>query len=138
MFGSKSEKQNTPVGSAPSNNVSNSLVEGTQVTGNIIASNDFRIDGVLIGNLDCNGRVIIGPQGSIEGEVKCMNAIIEGVFTGKIHVRELLTVKDTGVVNGEINTDKLMVQTGALFNVICNMGGQTLKSIKSADPVKAN
>jgi cytoskeletal protein CcmA (bactofilin family) len=127
MFGNKSEKQssnNAPVTNA---NVSNSLVEGTQVTGNIIAPNDIRIDGTLIGNLECNGRVIVGPQGKIEGDVKCINAIVEGSFTGTISVKELLTVKDSGIVNGDITTDKIMVQAGAVFNVTCNMNNQKLK-----------
>jgi cytoskeletal protein CcmA (bactofilin family) len=132
MFGNKAEKQSNNSNAAPSANVSNSLVEGTHVTGNIVAPNDIRIDGILIGNLDCNGRVIIGPQGKIEGDVKCNNAIIEGTFTGTITVQELLTVKDSGVVTGDITTDKLMVQTGALFNVKCNMGNQTFKSINTA------
>ena len=90
---------------------------------------DKRIDGVLVGKLDCKGRVIIGPQGKIEGDINCINAIIEGTFSGNIHVKELLTVKETGVVSGDIVTDKLMVQTGALFNVSCSMGGQKLKSL---------
>jgi cytoskeletal protein CcmA (bactofilin family) len=132
MFGNKQDKQANGPSAAPSANVSNSLVEGTHVTGNIVAPNDIRIDGTLIGNLDCNGRVIIGPQGKIEGEVKCQNAIIEGTFTGKILVKELLTVKETGVVNGDIVTEKVMVQTGAHFNVTCSMGGQKVKPLTQA------
>ena len=129
MFGNKNDKQ-TISGNAPvSTNVSNSIVEGTSINGNIIAPNDIRIDGVLVGKLDCKGRVIIGPQGKIEGDINCINAIIEGTFSGNIHVKELLTVKETGVVSGDIVTDKLMVQTGALFNVSCSMGGQKLKSL---------
>jgi cytoskeletal protein CcmA (bactofilin family) len=130
MFGNKSDKT-SPATSAPlSPNSSNSIVEGTFVEGNIKAPNDIRIDGVLIGDLNCSGRVIIGPQGKIEGNVTCSNAIIEGAFTGTISVSELLTVKDTGVINGDITTDKLMVQTGAVFNVTCIMNGQKLREIK--------
>jgi len=129
MFGNKNDKQTTSGNAPVSTNVSNSIVEGTSIHGNIIAPNDIRIDGVLIGKLDCKGRVIIGPQGKIEGDINCINAIIEGTFSGNINVKELLTVKETGVVSGDIVTDKLLVQTGALFNVSCSMGGQKLKSL---------
>lgn len=129
MFGNKNEKQATSNGSNPSTNVSNSIVEGTTINGTISAPNDIRIDGVLVGKLDCKGRVIIGPQGKIEGDIICINAIIEGSFTGNIQVKELLSVKETGVINGDIVTDKLLVQTGAIFNVSCSMGGQKLKSL---------
>ena len=129
MFGNKNDKQAISGNAPVSTNVSNSIVEGTSINGNITAPNDIRIDGILIGKLDCKGRVIIGPQGRIEGDINCINAIIEGTFSGNINVKELLTVKETGVVSGDIVTDKLMVQTGALFNVSCSMGGQKLKSL---------
>lgn len=133
MFGNKNEKTNTSAGNTNSSNVSNSVVEGTKIEGNIFAANDIRIDGELIGKLDCKGRVIIGPQGRIEGDIHCQNAIIEGHFTGNVTVKELLTIKDTAVVNGDIVTDKLMVQTGAVFNVTCSMGGQKLKPLIQKD-----
>jgi cytoskeletal protein CcmA (bactofilin family) len=129
MFGNKNDKQATSGNAPASTNVSNSIVEGTSINGNIVAPNDIRIDGVLVGKLDCKGRVIIGPQGKIEGDINCINAIIEGTFSGNINVKELLTVKETGVISGDIVTDKLMVQTGAIFNVTCSMGGQKLKSL---------
>ncbi|MBK9255927.1 MAG: polymer-forming cytoskeletal protein [Saprospiraceae bacterium] len=133
MFGNKSDKSSATNGTAPSTNVSNSIVEGTKIEGTIQAANDIRIDGELSGKLDCKGRVIIGPQGKVDGEIVCMNAIIEGSFTGNITVRELLSVKETAVINGDISTDKLMVQTGAVFNVNCSMGGQKLKSLSNKD-----
>ncbi len=129
MFGTKNEKQGGPSSLVQSTNVSNSIVEGTTINGNITAANDIRIDGFLIGKLDCKGRVIVGPQGKIEGDVKCVNAVIEGTFTGNIHVSELIAVKESAVINGDIVTDKLMVHTGAIFNVNCSMGGQKLKSL---------
>ncbi len=136
MFGAKNEKQGNSTGAVQSANVSNSIVDGTIINGNISAPNDIRIDGSLIGKLDCKGRVIIGPQGKIEGDVKCINAIIEGSFTGNIHVSELLAVKESAVVTGDIVTDKLMVHTGAIFNVSCSMGGQKLKPLVQKDAVQ--
>ncbi|MFZ1749972.1 MAG: polymer-forming cytoskeletal protein [Saprospiraceae bacterium] len=136
MFGNKNEKQSTSNGSAPSANVSNSIVEGTLINGNINAQNDIRIDGILKGKLECKGRVIIGPQGKIEGDINCLNAIIEGAFTGNLAVKDLLSIKETAVINGDIVTDKLLVQTGAIFNVTCTMGGQKLKPLIAKEAVK--
>lgn len=133
MFGNKNEKTNNTNGTLVATNISNSIVEGTNIKGNIDAANDIRIDGTLVGKLDCKGRVIIGPQGKIEGDIQCINAIIEGAFSGTISVKELLTVKETGTVNGEVSTDKLFIQTGAVFNVTCTMGGQKLKSLVQKD-----
>lgn len=138
MFGSKSDKQANVSNATLSNNVTNSIVDGTTIRGDINANNDIRIDGALYGNLDCGGRVIIGAQGKVEGDISCVNAIVEGSFTGKLTVKELLSVKETGVVNGEIQTDKLMVQTGALFNVTCSMGGQILVPLMKKEAMAQN
>lgn len=128
MFGSKNEKQsNNP--SALSTNVSNSIVEGTKIIGDITATNDIRIDGELTGNLDCSGRIIIGPQGKVEGKILTQNGIIEGLFTGEIFVKELLTIKETATVLADIKTEKISIQPGAVFTGNCIMAGQKLKSL---------
>lgn len=128
MFGGKNDKANNN-NAALSANASNSIVEGTTIKGDIVAGTDIRIDGNLNGKLDCKGRVIIGPQGRIEGDINCINAIIEGYFQGTLIVKELLTVKENGVIHGDVSCDKLFIQTGAVFNTTCTMGGQKLKPI---------
>ena len=133
MFGNKKEEKtggtmaSSSNSSAPSGAI-NSLVQGTKVEGQINAGSDIRIDGELKGSLKCKGRVIIGPDGKIHGDIDCQNAIIEGTFNGNIKVAETLTVKETAKIEGDVNTNKLLVQPGAVFNVSCNMGGQKLKS----------
>ncbi len=111
----------------------NSIVLGTQIEGAIIAGSDIRIDGKLKGTLECTGKVVIGSSGEIEGEVICQDAMIEGKFTGKLKVKEMLTIRDSAVVNGDISTDKLVVQSGAVFNVQCIMGGQMVKGFEKGN-----
>ena len=130
MFGtSKKESNNTASTSSnySTSNSINSIVHGCEVEGKIKTENDFRIDGKLKGSLDCKGKVIIGPKGFIDGDIKCANAVVEGRFDGTLVVAELLNVKETAQINGDINTNKLNVQSGAVFNVSCMMGGQKIK-----------
>ena len=126
MFGSKKNTNQTSTSSSktssPTNSGAiNSVVEGTRLEGKIDANNDFRIDGEVVGSLNCKGKVIIGPTGNFDGEVQCENAVIEGQFSGNIKVRQLLNVKISGKVTGDIDTNKLVVDSGAIFNVNCNM-----------------
>ena len=94
----------------------------TSITGDITADSDIRIDGKLKGTLECAAKVVIGPTGSVDGEVRCENAVIEGRFKGSLIVNQLLQVKENAEVNGNISTDKIIVQSGAVFNVVCQMG----------------
>ncbi|MBP7272758.1 MAG: polymer-forming cytoskeletal protein [Saprospiraceae bacterium] len=123
MFGSKSNNSpmaNKNLATTPSASI-NTLVKGTVVEGTVVSENDIRIDGTIKGTLNCNAKVIIGPTGYIDGQVRCTNAVIEGRFTGTLQVAELLSVRETAEISGEIATGKLVVQSGAVFNVSCAM-----------------
>ncbi|MCB0663510.1 MAG: polymer-forming cytoskeletal protein [Saprospiraceae bacterium] len=109
----------------------NSIVQGTALTGDINAGNDIRIDGTIKGNLTCKSKVIVGPTGVIEGDVHCQNAVVEGKFKGNLTVRELLHVKESASMEGKIYTGKIIVQSGAVFNVSCQMGADSLPKSNS-------
>jgi cytoskeletal protein CcmA (bactofilin family) len=144
MFKSKNEpvtvKQSEPVvNSFTSNtntntNTMDSIAEGTVFTGNITASKGIKINGVIKGSVTCNGKVIVGKSGIIEGEIKCLNAEIEGVLKSAITVKELLELKSTANLQGEIITGRLSVEPGASFTGSCKMGG-VVKDIKEETTV---
>jgi cytoskeletal protein CcmA (bactofilin family) len=99
----------------------NRIVEGTTIKGDIISQADFRLDGELIGNFTSKGKIVIGPAGSVTGDIKCKNADIEGRFNGKIEVAEMLNVKSKAHIFGEVTVGKLSVEPGADFSASCIM-----------------
>lgn len=99
----------------------NRIVEGTTITGDIISPADFRLDGHLIGNFQSKGKIVIGPAGSVKGDIVCKNADIEGTFEGKIQVQEILNVKSKSHIIGEVICGKLAVEPGAEFSATCVM-----------------
>ena len=99
----------------------NRIVEGTIINGDIISQADFRLDGSLIGNFQSEGKIVIGPAGSVIGDIVCKNADIEGKFEGKIEVVETLNVKAKAIIQGEVIVGKLSVEPGADFSATCIM-----------------
>jgi cytoskeletal protein CcmA (bactofilin family) len=99
----------------------NRIVEGTVINGDIISQADFRLDGQLKGNFTTSGKIVIGPTGSIKGDVICQNADIEGTFDGILKVEEILNVKSKASISGEVSCGKLSVQPGADFSASCVM-----------------
>ena len=126
MFGNSKKEENKSKGSAimPSatSHSLNSLVSGTTVEGTVNSESDIRIDGTIKGKLICKAKVIIGPSGFVQGEIRCENAVIEGSFDGHLFVSQLLNIRESAKIKGEVQTDKLIVQSGAIFNVSCQMG----------------
>jgi cytoskeletal protein CcmA (bactofilin family) len=99
----------------------NIIAKNTSIVGDIISEGDFRIDGIVEGTIKTSGRVVIGVDGTITGSVTCTNADIEGTFNGKLIVSELLFLKSTAKISGEVDINKLSVEPGATFNAKCNM-----------------
>jgi cytoskeletal protein CcmA (bactofilin family) len=99
----------------------NRIVEGTSISGDIISPADFRLDGHLIGNFQSKGKIVIGPAGSVKGDIVCKNADIEGRFEGKIQVLETLNIKSKAIIIGDVICGKLSVEPGAEFSATCIM-----------------
>ncbi len=104
----------------------NQIMAGTKIKGDIEADENIRIAGRLEGNLTTKGKLAIGKSGIVVGNIRCKNADIEGKVEGKIFVDELLSLKLTSQINGEIKTGKLAIEPGAILNATCDMSGGNL------------
>lgn len=111
--------RNTP----PDSGTVNIIGAGTTIEGDVVSSGDIRIDGTLKGTVKTRGKLVVGPSGNVEGEVNCQNADISGNIRGKVNVTELLSLKGTAKLSGEITTGKLSIEPGADFSGSCSMGG---------------
>jgi len=104
------------------NSVINIIGAGTKITGDVETSSDIRIDGGLNGNLITKGKIVIGTTGNVEGKIVCNNADVSGTIKGEIIVAEILSLKSTAKVFGNIKTDKLAIEPNAIFTGTCDMG----------------
>lgn len=101
----------------------NIIRKGTTIQGDINCTGDIRIDGNVKGSLSSDGKVVVGPSGVIEGDVVCKNADISGSLNATLSVKELLMLKSSANIVGDIKTSKLSIEPGANFTGSCNMGG---------------
>ncbi|WP_130734712.1 polymer-forming cytoskeletal protein [Flavobacterium sp. J27] len=118
MFDKNKTPESNPLGKT------NRIVQGTIIKGDIETKEDFRLDGTLIGNYTSGGKLVIGPSGEVQGDIKCRNVDVEGKYTGKLEVDELLTVKSTAKIKGDVIVGRLSVESGAVFEATCAMKSQ--------------
>lgn len=104
--------------------VINLIAKGTRITGDIVSDGDLRVDGEISGNLETKGRLVIGASGRIDGEIRCKSSEISGTHKGKLFVSELLSLKASSNVSGEIVTGKLSIEPGAYFAGTCTMSDE--------------
>ena len=66
---------NMSVNESPARNI---IGNGTLIKGEIESNGDIRIDGKVVGSLRSTGKVVVGQNGSIEGEIHCKQADVSG------------------------------------------------------------
>ena len=103
----------------------NTFAQDTKIVGNIESDGDIRIDGIMEGKLNCKGRVVIGPEARIKGTIYASNAEILGNVEGQITVDDLLSLKSTAEITGDLIMGKFSVEPGARFTGNCIMNGST-------------
>jgi len=122
------------------NNTINLISNGTDISGDIKSNGDIRIDGSLTGSLNTIGKVVIGPTGKVNGEVVCKNSEVSGIIEGKITVGQLLNLKASSKIFGDIVTSKLSIEPGAIFSGNCKMSDTSnnggISATKEKEPEK--
>ncbi len=104
---------------------------GTSITGDLSCKGDIRIDGEIRGNVISKAKVVIGSTGHVTGDVIGSNADISGILKGDITVSDTIFLKSTAKVEGDLITNKLIVEAGALFTGSCNMGVMSKSTSKA-------
>lgn len=125
MFGSKDKKREIEEMSNSTSTVS----VGTTIQGDIESLGNIRLEGNVNGNVTSKSKLAMGDSAKVIGNILAQNAEIAGEINGKLEVADLLILKATSVINGDIFTNKLVVESGATFNGSCKMGA-VIKDIK--------
>ncbi len=94
---------------------------GTQINGDVDARGDIRVDGILNGNLTGATRVVVGPEGRVNGHIQCTFAEIIGQVKGDVVLNETLTLRSNARIEGNITIGRLIVESGAVFTGSCTM-----------------
>lgn len=110
----------------------NTFAQDTKIIGSIESDGDIRMDGALEGKINCKGRVVVGPEARIKGTIYARNAEILGYVEGEITVIDLLSLKATAMINGDLIMGKFSVEPGARFTGNCKMNGSE-KSLPDMD-----
>lgn len=117
MAGSKNEKSNA---------VPTLISKGCVVHGRIESDVFVRIDGHIKGDLNITEGLIIGEYGIIEGNIKAQEIMVFGTVNGSL-TADSIDIKSSGNILGELHTNHLQVEPGAVY-----IGNVIMKN----DPVK--
>lgn len=105
--------------------ISTLISEGSILDGNLKAPAYARIDGKVKGDVHIDEGLILGAKGAISGNVYTKELVVYGVINGNLQVTSL-EIKASGKITGEIKTETLLVENGAVYNGSLSMARNTM------------
>jgi len=86
------------------------------IHGDLTGNEDLVLEGTVEGKVHLpNNELTIGADGRIPAEVNAKSVIVIGHVKGDVNATERLEVRETGVVEGNVRTPRLVVAEGAIL-----------------------
>jgi cytoskeletal protein CcmA (bactofilin family) len=98
------------------------LGRGTEFEGKLTFKGRVRIDGHFKGDIKSDGLLIVGDEGSIEGDVEVATLIVRGGrLNGTVRATELVELHSPGKVEGRLEAPHIFIDRGVTFDGTCKM-----------------
>jgi cytoskeletal protein CcmA (bactofilin family) len=106
------------------------ISQGIRIKGEVSGTEDLFVDGLVEGklNLTANSCLTVGPNGSVKADLSAREIIIRGKVEGKVTARDKLQIWSTGQITGEVQTDRLAIEDGALLRGKVEAGKQPIRA----------
>ncbi len=109
-------------------NYTSFLNEGITIRdGTIKGVGAVKIDGIIFGDIDIDGSIVIGETGYIKGNVNSTSLMVAGKLEGDVHVSGLVHLCETCNVQGNIECNLIKIDQSAIFCGSCSMTGKNEK-----------
>lgn len=108
--------------------ITNNLV----MSGDLFTENDIRIDGEVKGNVHSKGKIVVGSQGRIKGNLEGYNIVVHGKVTGDCKAWDEFIIKPGGSLKGNIRTKRVTVMDDGCFDGNCIINNETPNDSESS------
>lgn len=104
--------------------------ENIKIVGKIEGKGSLRIDGIVEGDIDYDGSIVIGIGGKVIGNIKTGELSLGGTVNGNIVSNSKVVILDTGTLIGDLEVPTVVIHENARFEGNCKMLGITDKNSK--------
>ncbi|MCP4440969.1 MAG: polymer-forming cytoskeletal protein [Aureispira sp.] len=96
------------------------IAAGTVIEGTVKVTSHIRLEGKIIGDVTCDGRLVMSKNASIIGNIKCNSLLTEGTIEGNISAKTDVRLHSTASIKGNIKCTHIHIDHGASFNGNCS------------------
>jgi cytoskeletal protein CcmA (bactofilin family) len=104
----------------------NRLSADVSIKGNVSFETELVIDGKVEGDITSTGKLVIGANGKVIGDIEAGSVTIQGAVEGNVLAGERCALQAGGSLQGNIQSPGLVVDENASF-----IGSATVKAKKS-------
>ncbi|MCB9080389.1 MAG: polymer-forming cytoskeletal protein [Lewinellaceae bacterium] len=108
--------------SSPEGGSSCVIAGGTKIEGNFQSAENVRLDGTIVGDFSCDKKLVVGKEGTVDGNIRARDAVILGTVKGDMTISGLLHLERSAHITGNITTGSLNVEEGARYDGHCKVG----------------
>lgn len=128
------DRATTANGGAPPESVISIIGPGMKVVGDCLTDGTVRIEGSVHGSVQAGKAVVVGRGGSVEGDIATQDAVISGSVKGSVVAESRLELQATCRIEGEVQTRRLQLEEGAVFNGSVKMSADGIKRAQPSVP----
>ncbi len=111
----------------------NSIIgEGTRFNGEFDLNGLLRIDGDFTGTIRTSGQIIVGLNGRAACNIYADSVVIGGMVRGNVFTSDKVIILSTGMLLGNIQTPRLIVEEGVIFNGNCKITAPVSETAQTA------
>jgi cytoskeletal protein CcmA (bactofilin family) len=105
------------------------LTQGIRIKGEITGKEDLFLDGAVEGKLDLgNASVTVGPNGKVKADISARDIVVRGQVEGMLDATERVQLWNSGRVEGEVRTERLGIEDGAVLRGKVEAGREPARS----------
>jgi cytoskeletal protein CcmA (bactofilin family) len=105
----------------PKEEINAFLGKDTEFEGKFSFTGAVRIDGKFTGEIESSGTLIVGEAATIESQIRVADMIISGEVHGDVVAENKVEISVPGKLFGNIQTPKLVIEEGVIFEGKCKM-----------------
>jgi len=98
------------------------LYKGSRVTGQLTFQGSARIEGSVDGEIQCHGTLTIGERAEVRARISGEIVVIRGRVEGNVVAKEKVELIAPARLYGDVDTPRLIVTEGVIFDGDCSMG----------------
>lgn len=110
------------------------LYKGSRISGQLSFQGPARIDGAVDGEIQCQGTLTIGEGAEVRAKISGLVVVIRGKVEGNVTAKEKVELTAPARLIGNVDSPRLVVTEGVVFDGDCSMGVAKQKSGAATPP----